>query len=95
MSKRNCYYDTSTGEADDYIRQLLKHSQHNKAGEITLKIINNELTARQKEIFMLYYFKELTLAEIARSQGISHQAVSAVISRARKRIFRYMKYYFQ
>ena len=49
----------------------------------------------QNEIFVLYYFKSLSMPEIAKICNVSNQAVSAIISRARKRIFRYMKYYFQ
>lgn len=42
---------------------------------------------------MLYYFKKLDTKEIAERCGITVQAVSAVMARARKKIFRFMKYY--
>lgn len=92
--RRSSYRDTSTGKADEYIRRLLNGDQQNGTRKILLNIINNDLTARQTEIIMLYYFKELSMPEIAETYNITYQAVSAVISRARNRIFRYMKYYF-
>ncbi len=95
MPMRNCYYDTATGKEDQYIRHLLNGSQHDGKAKILLNIIKNDLTARQNEIFVLYYFKSLSMPEIAKICNVSNQAVSAIISRARKRIFRYMKYYFQ
>lgn len=95
MSRRNSYNNTATGEADQYIRHLLNDNQHSDKGKILLNIIKNDLTARQNEIFVLYYFKRLSMPEIAKIYDITHQAVSAVISRARKRIFRYMQYYFK
>lgn len=94
MARRNSYRDTSTGEFDESIRCLLGESDNgSKRRNILLNIIKNELTARQTEIIMLYYFKKLDTKEIAEQCGITVQAVSAVMARARKKIFRFMKYY--
>ena len=59
-----------------------------------LKVINNELTPRQKQIIMLYYFKKIDIVRIGKELGISPQAVSAVMSRARLRMYRILQYYF-
>ena len=94
MARRNSYRDTSTGAADEDIRRLLGESDDgNSRRNILLNIIKNELTARQTEIIMLYYFKELDVTEIAEHCGVTKQAVSAVMARARKNIYRFMKYY--
>ncbi len=94
MARRKSYCDTSTGTADEGIRCLLGESSGGgRRRDILLNIIKNELTARQTEIIMLYYFKELDIKEIAERCGVTPQAVSAVMARARKRIFRFMKYY--
>ncbi|MDE6776087.1 MAG: sigma-70 region 4 domain-containing protein [Ruminococcus sp.] len=95
MSRRSSYSDTVTGEYDDNIRQILvdKHDG-SKLHRILLNIIKNELTSRQKEIIMLYYFKGMNICEIAEMKNITPQAVSAMIIRARKKIFDYMKYIF-
>jgi len=42
---------------------------------------------------MLYYFKNFDSIEIGKQLGITPQAVSAAMSRAKMRIFRIMKYY--
>jgi len=94
LARRNSYRDTSTGAADDSIRSLLGESlDGSRLRSILLNVIKNELTARQTEIIMLYYFKELDVTEIAERCGVTPQAVSAVMARARKRIYRFMKYY--
>ncbi|MBR2284113.1 MAG: sigma-70 family RNA polymerase sigma factor [Ruminococcus sp.] len=64
-----------------------------KLKRILLKVMKNELTPRQKEIIVLYYFKGLNTIEIGNQLGISPQAVSAVMARARSRMFRILQYY--
>lgn len=91
MSRRKSYYDTSTGEADYNIRRMLG-DEHGRTRKVLLNVIKNELTARQTEIIMLYYVKELSVTEISEICGITPQGVSSVMARARKKIFRYMKY---
>ena len=58
-----------------------------------LKVINNELTPRQKEIIMLYYFKNADVAAISEKLGVSQQAVYAAMSRAKKTMYGILKYY--
>lgn len=98
MSRRESYSDTYTGEADKNIRAILESESDGdsvrKLKKLLLKVINNELTPRQKEIIVLYYFKRVDIVTIARQLGITPQAVSAVMSRARIRMYKVMKYYF-
>lgn len=98
MSRRKSYSDTFTGTADKNIRAILESDNDEdsvrRLKKLLLKVINNELTPRQKEIIMLYYFKGVDTVEIARQLEISPQAVSAVMSRARIRMYRVMQYYF-
>lgn len=95
--RREAYSDTFTGEADRNIRMLLygkdEEGNYSRLRKVILNVINNELTPRQKELIMLYYFKESSMSEISEQTGITIQAVSAVISRARLRIFRILQYY--
>ncbi|MDE5770493.1 MAG: sigma-70 family RNA polymerase sigma factor [Ruminococcus sp.] len=97
MPRRESYSDTFTGRADKNIRYVLESDSHEdstgKLKKLLLKVINNELTPRQKEIIVLYYFKKLDTVTIARQLGITPQAVSAVMSRARLKMFRIMQYY--
>lgn len=98
MSRRESYSDTYTGEADKNIRAILESENDGdsvrKLKKLLLNVINNELTPRQKEIIVLYYFKDVDIVTIARQLGITPQAVSAVMSRARIRMYKVMRYYF-
>lgn len=98
MPRRESYSDTYTGKADKSIRAILESDNDEdslrKLKKLLLNVINNELTPRQKEIIVLYYFKGIDIVTIARQLGISPQAVSAVMSRARVRMYRIMQYYF-
>ena len=83
MPRRESYSDTFTGEADKEIRGILCSSggdDRARLRRILLKVINNELTPRQKEIIMLYYFKNENTTEISKRLGVSPQAVSAAMS---------------
>ena len=98
MSKRNSYTDTFTGEADKGIRIILGSNDDEEGNaqrlrRVLLKVINNELTPRQKEIIMLYYFKDMDIVSISRKLDVTPQAESAVMSRARMRMFRILQYY--
>lgn len=97
MSRRNSYSDVFTGEEDKGIRRIIEGCDNEdsraKLKKILLKVIKNELTPRQNEIIMLYYFKSMDITSIGRQLGITPQAVSAAMSRARLRIFRVLQYY--
>ncbi len=97
MKRREAYNDTFTGEADRNIRKLLfekdEEGNYSKLRKVILNVINNDLTPRQKELIMLYYFKGMSMPEIAEHIGCTKQSVSITISRARLRMFGVMKYY--
>lgn len=61
---------------------------------VLLKVIETELTERQKQIINLYYFKNMNIVSIADMLGISPASVSVTMKRARNTIIKYMKYYF-
>ncbi len=97
MAKRVTYSDKANGETDKRIMRLLGHNDMDERAamlrRVMLKVINNELTPRQKEIIMLYYFQDMTLTDIGDRLGISPQAASAAMSRAKLRLFRILQYY--
>lgn len=99
MPRRQTYSDSFSGEADRGIRTILCDDDgtsdefHSKLRRVMLKVINNELTSRQKEIIMLYYFKGMDIVRIGELLGITPQAVSASMKRARLKIYRVMQYY--
>lgn len=72
MAKRDTYSDSFTGEADRGIRLILgldDDEEGSRVRRVMLKIINNELTPRQKEIIMLYYFKDMDTVAIGKKLG--------------------------
>jgi len=87
-----------SGREDMGIKRILSRGEKDKNASrlrsIMLKIINNELTPRQKEIIMLYYFKNADVAAICEKLGVSQQAVYAAMSRAKKTMYGILKYYF-
>ncbi len=94
MTRRESYNDTFTGEADSGIRAILEGDNEEETAElrrILLNIIKNELTPRQKQIIMLYYFKKTDIVTIGRELGVTPQAVSAVMARARMKIYRILR----
>jgi len=93
---RNTYTDTFTGKADENIRAILFDDENQKSEKlkrILVKIIKNELTPRQEQVIEMYYFRQMNISEIGNVLEITPQAVSALMSRARLKIFRILKYY--
>lgn len=62
--------------------------------KIMLEVIKTDLTSRQKQLVMLYYYENMTMVEIAEQLGIDHSTVSRTLARARKNIMDKLKYYF-
>jgi RNA polymerase sigma-70 factor (ECF subfamily) len=97
VSRRETYSDSFTGKADEGIRFILeggtKDDSKIKLRKILLNVINNELTPRQKEIIVLYYFKNTDTVAISKLLGITPQAVSALMKRARLKMYRILQYY--
>lgn len=56
--------------------------------ELTLyyDLYGSQLTARQQEVFQLYYNEDLSLSEIAAMMSTSRQAVSDTLTRAKKKL---------
>lgn len=58
------------------------------------RVIKNELTPRQREIIVLYYYKGFGVSEIADKLDLAPSTVSRTIKRAREKIYKFLKYYF-
>lgn len=59
------------------------------------RIINDQLTTRQKHFIVLYYFKKLDMKTIAKHENVNKSTVSRSISRSKQIIFNYLQYYFK
>ena len=58
------------------------------------KVVEEQLSARQKQMIVLYYYKEIDMPEIAEMLGINVSTVSRTLNRARQNLMKYLKYYF-
>jgi len=88
------------GKEDENINAVLSESSDSEEKrhralikKTMMKIIENELTERQRQIIIMYYFRNMNIVSIADILGISPASVSVTMKRARNRIIRYMKYY--
>ncbi len=61
-------------------------------GRRAMKVVDEELTQRQKQMVQLYYIRQMNMPEIALELGVSPSCVSRTISRGRQRITKYLKY---
>ena len=56
------------------------------------KVREQELTPRQQLVLRMYYDEGKSIAKIAKSLKVNKSTVSRTITRARKRLFRYLQY---
>lgn len=56
------------------------------------RVIEAELTPRQKQTLTAYYFQQQTIPEIAREQGVNKSTVCRTLHRAEQKLRRYLKY---
>lgn len=61
--------------------------------KIMRSVIENELSARQRQTVTLYYFQNMNIPEIAAELGVNRSTVSRTISRGRRNIMEKMKYF--
>ena len=79
---RNIHYDSETGLELPQEVQLRRLQ----------RVMENELTALQRQTLQLYYFEELRPAQIARIQGVHRSSVLRTLRRAEARIRRSLQY---
>lgn len=58
------------------------------------KVIEEQLSSRQKQFIVLYYYEEMDMPAIAKMCGVNPSTVSRTLNRARQNIYKYLKYYF-
>ena len=56
------------------------------------RVIERELTAKQREIILAYYFQDKSIPEIAAERGIHKSSVCRCLQRAEKRVRHCLKY---
>lgn len=80
------FNNNKLSESNAEIRQLAKKAMK--------KIIEEQLTTRQKQILVLYYFEDIDMPTISRMLDINVSTVSRTLKYARNNLLRYLKYYF-
>ena len=58
------------------------------------EVIQNDLTPRQKQLVLMYYYQNLNNKQIAKLLHIDNSTVSRTLKRARKKIYQYLHIYF-
>lgn len=56
------------------------------------RVIERELTQKQREVLLAYYFQDKDIPTIARERGIHKSSVCRCLKRAEKRVRRCLKY---
>ena len=56
------------------------------------RVIEAELTPCQRETLVAYYFRQLTIPQIALEQGVNKSTVSRTLRRAEARVRRCLQY---
>ncbi|MGM9588730.1 MAG: RNA polymerase sigma factor [Faecousia sp.] len=79
---RNILYDSQWG------LELPKDVQIQRI----LRVMAEELTEKQRDTLMAYYFEELRPAEIARRQGVHRSTVHHTLKRAEANLRRHLIY---
>lgn len=56
------------------------------------RVIKEELTELQRETLFAYYFREMTVSQIALERGVNKSTVSRTLHRAENKLKRYLRY---
>ena len=98
MSKKGLSLDSFTESIagiETFKRDLVGNSkEHKKMIELLKKVVEGELTERQKTCISLYYGGQMKMHEIAKRLEIDVSCVSRHIKKGKERIQKTMKYYF-
>jgi len=72
------------GDSNEYKMRILKHALK--------KVIEEDLTSRQREFLVLYYYQDLTMEQIGQMRGVHKSTVSRLIKVAKLKIEKQLKY---
>ena len=56
------------------------------------RVIEQELTQKQREVLTAYYFQEMTIPQIAAARGVNKSSISRCLRRAEKRVRLCLRY---
>lgn len=90
-------YKRGLGYAADmavYARSMAgdNSDQHSRLRRNLLRALQEDVTARQREVLLLYYGKQLNMREIGLALGVDKSTVSRTIKRGEIRLRRCLRY---
>ncbi|MBR2151945.1 MAG: sigma-70 family RNA polymerase sigma factor [Clostridia bacterium] len=90
-------YEDNLFSLDRFYQNDLKmnNDQRLSAENAVIMAIDEELTNKQREVLLLYYFEGKSTIEIAKMLGVNKSSVSRLLSRAKMRIEKVLKYNFR
>jgi RNA polymerase sigma factor (sigma-70 family) len=56
------------------------------------RVIREELTEKQREILLAYYFQDMSITEIAKLRSVHKSTVCRTLHRAEDRLRRFLRY---
>lgn len=65
---------------------------HSRLLDNLIRCIREDVTPRQREVLLLYYFREMRQTEIAKQLGVARSTVSRTIRRGEQRLKRCLRY---
>ena len=78
----------------EYSKQTESNAEYQEWLTVLRRIVEGELTHKQKQCVTLYYYENKSLTEIAEMLRINISTVSRHLQKARNRIEKIMCYYF-
>ena len=90
-------YEDNVFSLERFYENNIKMNNEEKSGakNAVIMAIDEELTHKQREVLLLYYFEGKSTIEIAKMLGINKSSVSRLLSRAKMRIEKVLKYNFR
>lgn len=90
-------YEDNLFSLDRFYENNLKmnNEQKSSAENAVIMAIDEELTDKQRNVLLLYYFEGKSIIEIAKMLGVNKSSVSRLLSRAKMRIEKVLKYNFR
>ena len=95
---RNRYLDARSGDWLGDLSIWLEENSNNNS-ELVLRLRQNltrareqELTQRQREVLVLYFDRGMNMSQIARELGVSSSTISRTVRRAKRRLYKCLKY---
>lgn len=79
-------YMQRIGEADD------EEDGHSVLLNNLMRCIREDITPRQREVLLLYYYREMRQTDIAKQLGVARSTVSRTIRRGEQRLERCLRY---